>query len=92
MNVSLTPQLEEIIRKKVESGMYGNASEVVREAIRLMDRQDRLERLRAQLAEADAQIDRGEYTIWTESSLAELIAEADAEDRLGLPISDDVKP
>jgi Arc/MetJ-type ribon-helix-helix transcriptional regulator len=72
--------------------MYGNASEVVREAIRLMDRQDRLERLRAQLAEADAQIDRGEYTIWTESSLAELIAEADAEDRLGLPISDDVKP
>jgi antitoxin ParD1/3/4 len=34
MNVSLTPQLEEVIRRKVESGMYGSASEVVREALR----------------------------------------------------------
>jgi antitoxin ParD1/3/4 len=33
MNVSLTPQLEELIRRKVESGMYGSASEVVREAL-----------------------------------------------------------
>ncbi|MGC4104737.1 MAG: type II toxin-antitoxin system ParD family antitoxin [Thermomicrobiales bacterium] len=92
MNVSLTPQLEEIIRKKVESGMYGNASEVVREALRLMDYQDRLNRLRADIAEADAEFERGEYTAWTDTSLSELIAEAEEEDRLGLPISDDVKP
>ena len=35
MNVSLTPELEQYIRRKVESGLYGNASEVVREALRL---------------------------------------------------------
>ena len=36
MNVNLTPQLEELVRAKVASGMYSSASEVVREALRLM--------------------------------------------------------
>ena len=42
MNVNLTPQLEELVRAKVSSGMYTSASEVVREALRLMDQEDRL--------------------------------------------------
>lgn len=42
MNVNLTPQLEEMVRSRVASGMYTSASEVVREALRLMDEQDRL--------------------------------------------------
>lgn len=42
MNVNLTPQLEELVRAKVASGLYTSASEVVREALRLMDEQDRL--------------------------------------------------
>ena len=40
MNVSLTPKLEEFIRKKVSSGLYNNASEVVREALRLLVKRD----------------------------------------------------
>jgi putative addiction module CopG family antidote len=36
MNVSLTPKLEEYVRKKVTSGLYNNASEVIREALRLL--------------------------------------------------------
>ena len=35
MNVSLTTELEKYIRRKVASGLYNNASEVVREALRL---------------------------------------------------------
>jgi len=42
MNVNLTPQLEDMVRSKVASGLYTSASEVVREALRLMDEQDRL--------------------------------------------------
>jgi putative addiction module CopG family antidote len=34
MNVSLTAELETIIEKKVKSGLYNNASEVVRDALR----------------------------------------------------------
>jgi len=34
MNVSLTDELETVIEKKVKSGLYNNASEVVRDALR----------------------------------------------------------
>ncbi|MDZ7696185.1 MAG: type II toxin-antitoxin system ParD family antitoxin [Deltaproteobacteria bacterium] len=37
MNVSLTPELYEFVQRKVHSGLYGNASEVVRDALRRMD-------------------------------------------------------
>ena len=46
MNVNLTPQLEELVRSKVSSGMYNSASEVVREALRLMDEQDRIRQVK----------------------------------------------
>jgi len=36
MHVSLTPRLEEYAREKVASGLYNNASELVREALRTM--------------------------------------------------------
>jgi antitoxin ParD1/3/4 len=42
MNVNLTPHLEELVRSKVASGLYTSASEVVREALRLLEVQDRL--------------------------------------------------
>ena len=40
MNVSLTPELEEFVQRKVESGLYNNASEVVREGLRLLKEHD----------------------------------------------------
>ncbi len=66
MNVNLTPELEELIRSKVRSGLYNNQSEVVREALRLLAEQDRLrearlEKLRGALAEGLAQADRGDH-------------------------------
>ena len=35
MHVSLTPELESRVKAKVESGLYNNASEVIRDALRL---------------------------------------------------------
>lgn len=46
MNINLTPQLEEMVRQKVTSGLYTSASEVVREALRLMDEKDQLREAR----------------------------------------------
>ncbi|HXJ92948.1 MAG TPA: type II toxin-antitoxin system ParD family antitoxin [Terriglobia bacterium] len=40
MNVSLTPELEKFVSTKVESGRYNSASEVVREALRLLEEHD----------------------------------------------------
>lgn len=40
MNVSITDRLVGYVRKKVQSGRYNNASEVVREALRRMEDED----------------------------------------------------
>ena len=40
MNVSLTPELEALVHRKVDTGRYASASEVVREALRLMEARD----------------------------------------------------
>jgi antitoxin ParD1/3/4 len=42
MNVSLTPELEKFVASKVESGLYNNASEVVRESLRLLKEHDEI--------------------------------------------------
>lgn len=65
MNVSLTPELEQLVTEKVESGMYNSAGEVVREALRLLKERDeiqqaRLEDLRRDIAVGLEQADRGE--------------------------------
>jgi antitoxin ParD1/3/4 len=44
LNISLTPQMEAMVRQKVSGGLYNSASEVVREALRLMETQDRCRR------------------------------------------------
>ena len=46
MNIRLTPGLERLLRKKVQTGGYTSASEVVREALRLMEEPDRSVALR----------------------------------------------
>ncbi len=64
MNVSLTPELEELIQRRVRSGRYTSASEVVREALRLLDDRDelrtlRMDELRARVAAGLDSLDRG---------------------------------
>jgi antitoxin ParD1/3/4 len=56
MNVSLTPELEKFVSAKVEAGRYGSASEVVREALRLLEEHD-LNRA-AQLGEFNQELGR----------------------------------
>ena len=63
MNVSLTPKLEKAIREKVESGLYNNASEVIREALRIAHRQEQEnDWLKREAAIGYAQLEAGERT------------------------------
>ena len=48
MNVHLTPELEQVVHKKVKTGRYNSASEVVREALRLLEEHDRIRQMRVQ--------------------------------------------
>ena len=51
MNVSLTPELEKLVNDKVRSGLYQTASEVVREALRLLKQRDDEARRKEQWAD-----------------------------------------
>ena len=75
MNVSLTPALIQLVQDKVASGLYGNASEVIREAIRQMDEykelayEAKLTRLKEALAPGLADVEAGRFADY---SLAKL--------------------
>jgi antitoxin ParD1/3/4 len=65
MNVSLTPELEKFVHRKVKSGRYHTASEVIREGLRLLEEQDKLRAMRLEALRQEIQIgidqaDRGE--------------------------------
>ena len=63
MNISLTPELENAVRQKVESGLYNNSSEVIREALRLsMKMEGENEWLKREAAIGFAQLEAGELT------------------------------
>jgi antitoxin ParD1/3/4 len=46
MNISLTPELENFVHNKVNSGMYTSASEVIRESLRLLHTHDDIQNQR----------------------------------------------
>jgi antitoxin ParD1/3/4 len=58
-NVNLTPELDRFVLSRVESGRFENASEVVRTALRTLEREERLfeaklDALRTAIDEGDA--------------------------------------
>ena len=55
MNVSLTPQLENFIKQKVSTGMYNSVSEVIREALRLLEEKDVLKAMKLEALKVDIQ-------------------------------------
>ena len=91
MQVTLAPNVAALIVEKLESGRCSSPSDVVEEALHRLDEHDRLERLRAAIRLGLEDIARGDVTDWTADSMAELLAEADAEDERNLPIADDVR-
>ena len=56
MNVSLTPELERIVDKKVKSGLYNSASEVVREGLRLLEHRDEMRKVKLEALRNEIQI------------------------------------
>ncbi len=71
MNVNLTPQLEALVRAKVDSGLYTSASEVVREALRLMQEQDRLREAKLEELRRDVRrgLDSGHSQPWSAAEI-----------------------
>jgi len=92
VNVNLTPRLEEMVRQKVETGLYNNASEVVREALRLMEARDRLDRLKMAIAHGDRQFEQGETFAFTPQLIEEMKLDAQRMTSEGVDPDPDVCP
>ncbi|MBC6430618.1 type II toxin-antitoxin system ParD family antitoxin [Nostoc sp. HG1] len=65
MNISLTPELEQLVKDKVTSGKYHSVSEVMGEALRLLEERDRLRdqriaELKAKIQVGIEELERGE--------------------------------
>ncbi len=65
VNISLTPELDAFLQSRVKSGRYQTSSEVVRDALRLLERRERdreeaFRQLKAKLKRGAAQAKRGE--------------------------------
>jgi antitoxin ParD1/3/4 len=76
MNVSLTPELEQYVIGKVQSGMYNTASEVIREGLRLLKEKEELHQrklidLRDAIQVGIDQADRSEVSTFNEATLEE---------------------
>lgn len=64
MQITLTPEIESIVKQKVASGYYPSEAAVIRESLRLLDERDqaKLKSLREDLQAAYEQSVRGEST------------------------------
>ena len=93
MRVNLSPEMEGYIKSKVAGGFYGNATEVIRDAIRRMQTEEnRVAAWQAAIAKGDAQLDRGEGTHYTPELMERMTASAIAAMHNGQPIDPDVIP
>lgn len=93
MHVNLSSEMERFIKGKVEGGFYGNATEVIRDAIRRMQADEaRLAAWQAAIKKGDDQLDREEGIAYTPELLEEITQSAIAARHNGEPINPDVLP
>jgi antitoxin ParD1/3/4 len=84
-NVNLTQHQDEFIEERIKAGRFTDASDVVREGLRLLEQKEaedeaKLECLRSMTKEAFAALDRGEYiTLSSAQDVDVLVNEALAE-------------
>ncbi len=69
MNVSLTSELEKMVAERVASGRYASASEVIREALRLLDERDQLHQLRQDVRLGLEQLAQGRHRPFDDHTL-----------------------
>ncbi len=69
MNISVTPELRRAVERRVRSGQYGNASDVVRAGLRALDREESRE-IWSEWQQVKAKLPRDEITPEIEANIA----------------------
>ena len=93
MHVNLSSEMESFIKNKVSSGFYGNATEVIRDAIRRMQTEEsRMAAWQAAIKQGDDQIERGEGIAYTADTLSDITKRAIGAMHSSAPMDSDVLP
>lgn len=93
MHVNFSSEMEGFIKNKVAGGFYGNATEVIRDAIRRMQAEDgRIAAWQAAINEGDVQLARGEGIVYTPETLNDITQSAISAMHSGQPMNPDVLP
>lgn len=86
MEITLTPELEDLVNEKIRSGKYDSPSQVVRDGLRLLKEQDQLKQLRLEELRREVQggidaIQEGRYTSYNSADelMEDVIKEARSE-------------
>ena len=93
MHINLSEEMEGFIKGKVADGLYGNATEVIRDAIRRMQAEDvRKAAWQSAIKQGDEQLDRGEGIAYTAQAIKDITESAINAMRSGQSIDPDVLP
>ena len=93
LHVNLSPEMEGFIKTQVASGFYGNATEVIRDAIRRMQAEEsRVAAWQAAIKVGDDQLERGEGVAYTPATLNDITQSAIGALHSGAPTDADVLP
>ena len=91
MHINLSPEMEQYIKSKVGSGFYGNATEVIRDAVRRMQAAERhMAAFQMAIEKGDAQLVRGEGVAYNQALMASIAQTALQEDHSAPAINPDV--
>src|SRR6478735_9392095 len=92
MNIAITPEDEEVIRQRIETGQFDDAADVVHAALEALDERDRFDRLQAELRIGLEQFDRGEGVPFTRERFEQIKSGAYENWKMGKPIKDATSP
>lgn len=93
MHINLSEEMENFVRDKVSTGMYGNATEVIRDAVRRMQAEDaRMAAWTAAIRVGDEQLMAGKGVEYTPDSLKKLRGKAAKAVASRKPLDSDVLP
>jgi putative addiction module CopG family antidote len=92
MAMLLSPELSARVQRWVDSGRYPDTDSVIREGLKLLNEQEKLEQLRAALPEGEEDLARGDYVEYTPDFWERSKREAEEQVARELKVSPDVLP
>ncbi len=93
MHINLSSEMEGFIKGKVARGFYGNATEVIRDALRRMEAEEiRIAAWYAAIKKGNDQLDGGEGVDYTPDALTDITENAISSMHSNRPMDPDVLP